>query len=249
MSKSQKRSFHRRVKAFSSSALREAAEILHVASREGTMGRHLQKTREVLGPPWGKEKRPAKIRALTSKDVEVEEGEEGDAHWEGLLRAALGTLQWAIRLNPLHTVWASVAAKSVSKPSRKVFKGVVRLIDMLKARKEGQRFSSVGDTRHIHCFTDCGRYAATYTGRMGWLVHILPGPQGVKVEEDLFENWVLWHTARTTKKISSGTAGELMAVELCVKKVERLIALVGKLWNCQPPIFIHIDCGPVYDQM
>uniref|UniRef100_A0A0G4HFV4 Reverse transcriptase Ty1/copia-type domain-containing protein n=1 Tax=Chromera velia CCMP2878 TaxID=1169474 RepID=A0A0G4HFV4_9ALVE len=195
------------------------------------------------------EKRPAKIRALTSKDVELEEGEEGDDHWEGPLRAALGTLQWAVCLNPLRTIWASVAAKSVSKPSRKVFKGVVRLIDMLKARKEGRWFSSVGDTPHIHCFTDCGRHAATYTGRMGWLVRILPGPQGVKVGEDLFENWVLWHTARTTKKISSGTAGELMAVESCVKKVGRLIALVGKLWNCQPPVFIHIDCGPVYDQM
>uniref|UniRef100_A0A0G4F4W4 Uncharacterized protein n=1 Tax=Chromera velia CCMP2878 TaxID=1169474 RepID=A0A0G4F4W4_9ALVE len=175
------------------------------------------------------EKRPAKIRALTSKDVELEEGEEGDAHWEGPLRAALGTLQWAVRLNPLHTVWASIAAKSVSKPSRKVFKEVVRLIDMLKAQKEGRRFSLVGDTPHIHCFTDYGRHAAIYTGRMGWLVRILPGPQGMKVEEDLFENWVLWHTARTTKKILSRTAGELMAVESCVKKVGRLIVLVGKL--------------------
>uniref|UniRef100_A0A0G4G0D7 Reverse transcriptase Ty1/copia-type domain-containing protein n=1 Tax=Chromera velia CCMP2878 TaxID=1169474 RepID=A0A0G4G0D7_9ALVE len=128
-----------------------------------------------------RKKRPAKIRALTSKDVELEEGEEGDGHWEGPLRAVLGTLQWAVRLNPLRTVWASIAAKSVSKPSRKVFKGVVRLIDMLKAWKEGRRFSSVGDTPHIHCFTDCGRHAATYTGRMGWLVRILPGPQGVKI--------------------------------------------------------------------
>uniref|UniRef100_A0A0G4F0U6 Reverse transcriptase Ty1/copia-type domain-containing protein n=1 Tax=Chromera velia CCMP2878 TaxID=1169474 RepID=A0A0G4F0U6_9ALVE len=105
-------------------------------------------------PLWKilKEKRPSKPwKGLDGKSAEPSTEEEVDNQYEKPIRAGVGTLQWGVRMNhPLRTVWGHTVAQSISKPSRRVFKTVVRIIEMLKGHPDKRVFTSVRLVPVVH---------------------------------------------------------------------------------------------------
>uniref|UniRef100_A0A0G4I0Q0 Reverse transcriptase Ty1/copia-type domain-containing protein n=1 Tax=Chromera velia CCMP2878 TaxID=1169474 RepID=A0A0G4I0Q0_9ALVE len=104
-------------------------------------------------PLWEilKEKRPSKPwKGLDGKSAEPSTEEEVDNQYEKPIHAGVGTLQWGVRMNPLHAVWDHTVAQSISKPSRRVFKTVMRIIEMLKGHPDKRVFTSVGLVPIVH---------------------------------------------------------------------------------------------------
>uniref|UniRef100_A0A0G4I2P7 Uncharacterized protein n=1 Tax=Chromera velia CCMP2878 TaxID=1169474 RepID=A0A0G4I2P7_9ALVE len=127
-------------------------------------------------PLWEilKEKRPSKPwKGLDGKSAEPSTEEEVDNQYEKPIRAGVGTLQWGVRMNPLRAVWGHTVAQSISKPSRRVFKTVVRIIEMLKGHPDKRVFTSVGLVPVVHAYFDAAFKFATYTARLGYIVRIL----------------------------------------------------------------------------
>uniref|UniRef100_A0A0G4FVN9 Reverse transcriptase Ty1/copia-type domain-containing protein n=1 Tax=Chromera velia CCMP2878 TaxID=1169474 RepID=A0A0G4FVN9_9ALVE len=119
-------------------------------------------------PLWEilKEKRPSKPwKGLDGKSAKPSTEEELDTQYEKLIRAGVGTLQWGVRMNLLYTVWGHTVVQSISKPSRRVFKTVIRIIKMLKGHSDKRVFTSVGLVPVVHAYFDAAFKFATYAAR------------------------------------------------------------------------------------
>uniref|UniRef100_A0A0G4FHN9 Uncharacterized protein n=1 Tax=Chromera velia CCMP2878 TaxID=1169474 RepID=A0A0G4FHN9_9ALVE len=136
-------------------------------------------------PLWEilKEKRPSKPwKGLDGKSAEPSTEEEVDNQYEKPIRAGVGTLQWGVRMNPLRAVWGHMVAQSISKPSRRIFKMVVRIIKMLKGHPDKRVFTSVGLVPIVHAYFDTVLKFATYAARLGYVVRIL---HSIELQGDL----------------------------------------------------------------
>uniref|UniRef100_A0A0G4HHT8 Uncharacterized protein n=1 Tax=Chromera velia CCMP2878 TaxID=1169474 RepID=A0A0G4HHT8_9ALVE len=98
-------------------------------------------------PLWEilKEKHPSKPwKGLDGKSAEPSTEEEVDNQYEKPICAGVRTLQWGVRMNPLRAVWGHTVAQSISKPSRRVFKTVVRIIEILKGHSDKRATKRAG---------------------------------------------------------------------------------------------------------
>uniref|UniRef100_A0A0G4H6S4 Uncharacterized protein n=1 Tax=Chromera velia CCMP2878 TaxID=1169474 RepID=A0A0G4H6S4_9ALVE len=127
-------------------------------------------------PLWEilKEKHPSKPwKGLDGKSAKPSTEEEVDNQYEKPIYAGVGTLQWGVRMNPLHVVWGHTVAQLILKPSRHVFKTVVRIIEMLKGHPDKWIFTNMGLMPVVHAYFDAAFKFATYTARLGYIVRIL----------------------------------------------------------------------------
>uniref|UniRef100_A0A0G4H3G4 Uncharacterized protein n=1 Tax=Chromera velia CCMP2878 TaxID=1169474 RepID=A0A0G4H3G4_9ALVE len=142
-------------------------------------------------PLWEilKKKRSSKPwKGLDGKSAEPSTEEEVNNQYEKPIRAGVGTLQWGMRMNLLHAVWGHTVAQSITKPSRRVFKTVVHIIEMLKGHPDKQVFTSVGFVPVVHAYFDAAFKFATYAAQLGYVVRIL---HSIELRRDLLALQVL----------------------------------------------------------
>uniref|UniRef100_A0A0G4FX19 Uncharacterized protein n=1 Tax=Chromera velia CCMP2878 TaxID=1169474 RepID=A0A0G4FX19_9ALVE len=203
-------------------------------------------------PLWEilKEKRPSKPwKGLNGKSAEPSTEEEVDNQYEKPIRTGVGTLQWRVRMNPLHAVWGHTVAQSISKPSRRVLKMVVRIIEMLKGHPDKRVFTSVGLVPVVDAYFDAAFKFATYAARLGYVVKILHSIELRGDLRSLLENWIAWATKRAGRKVGSSTAGEVLAFEFLLKKLFGIVALVKVMWGLKKVrVIVYTDSGPLHDQ-
>uniref|UniRef100_A0A0G4IE39 Reverse transcriptase Ty1/copia-type domain-containing protein n=1 Tax=Chromera velia CCMP2878 TaxID=1169474 RepID=A0A0G4IE39_9ALVE len=197
-----------------------------------------------------KKKRPNKPwKGLDGKSAEPSTEEEVDNQYEKPTCARVGTLQWGVRMNPLHAVWGHAVAQSISKPSRRVFKTVVHIVEMLKGHPNKRVFMSVGLMPVGHAYFDAAFKFATYAARLGYVVRIL---HSIELRRDLWsflENWIAWATKRAGRKVGSSTTGEVLAFEFLLKKLYGIVTLVKAMWGLKKVrVIVYMDSGPLYDQ-
>uniref|UniRef100_A0A0G4FIR3 Reverse transcriptase Ty1/copia-type domain-containing protein n=1 Tax=Chromera velia CCMP2878 TaxID=1169474 RepID=A0A0G4FIR3_9ALVE len=197
-----------------------------------------------------KEKRPSKPwKGLDSKSAKPSTEEEVDNQYEKPIHAGVGTLQWGVRMNPLRAVWGHTVAQSISKPSRRVFKTVVRIIEILKGYPDKWVFTSVGLVPVVHAYFDAAFKFATYAARLGYVVRILYSIELRGDLRSLLENWIAWATKRAGRKVGSSTAGEVLAFEFLLKKLFGIVALVKAMWGLKKVrVIVYTDSGPLHDQ-
>uniref|UniRef100_A0A0G4IE23 Uncharacterized protein n=1 Tax=Chromera velia CCMP2878 TaxID=1169474 RepID=A0A0G4IE23_9ALVE len=203
-------------------------------------------------PLWEilKEKCLSKLwKGLDGKSAEPSTEEEVDNQHEKPIRAGVGTLQWGMRINPLRTVWGHMVAQSISKPSRCVFKTVVRIIEMLKGHSDKRVFMSVGLVPVVHAYFDAAFKFATYAARLGYVVRILHSIELRGDLRSLLENWIAWTTKRAGRKVGSSTAGEVLAFEFLLKKLFGIVALVKAMCGLKKVrVIVYTDSSPLHDQ-
>uniref|UniRef100_A0A0G4GSH0 Reverse transcriptase Ty1/copia-type domain-containing protein n=1 Tax=Chromera velia CCMP2878 TaxID=1169474 RepID=A0A0G4GSH0_9ALVE len=203
-------------------------------------------------PLWNilKEKRPSKPwKGLDGKSAEPFTKEEVDNQYEKPIHAGVGTLQWGVRMNPLRVVWGHTVAQLILKPSRRIFKTVVRIIEMLKGHPNKRVFMSVGLVPVMYAYFDAAFKFATYAARLGYVVRILHSIELRGDLRSLLENWIAWATKRAGRKVGSSTAGEVLAFEFLLKKLFGIVALVKAMWGLKKVrVIVYTDSGPLYDQ-
>uniref|UniRef100_A0A0G4I3V3 Uncharacterized protein n=1 Tax=Chromera velia CCMP2878 TaxID=1169474 RepID=A0A0G4I3V3_9ALVE len=123
-------------------------------------------------------------------------------------------------------VWGHTVAQSILKPSRRVFKTVVHIIEMLKGHPDKRVFTSVGLVPVVHAYFDAAFKFATYTARLGYVVKILHLIELRGDLRSLLENWIAWATKRVGRNVGSSTAGEVLAFKFLLKKLYGIVALV-----------------------
>uniref|UniRef100_A0A0G4GXB7 Reverse transcriptase RNase H-like domain-containing protein n=1 Tax=Chromera velia CCMP2878 TaxID=1169474 RepID=A0A0G4GXB7_9ALVE len=154
-----------------------------------------------------------------------------------------------MRMNPLHTVWSHTVVQEISKPSRRVFKMVVRIIEMLKGHPDKRVFTSVGLVPAVHAYFDVAFKFATYAARLGYVVRILHSIELRGDLRSLLENWITWATKRAGRKVRSSTAGEVLAFKFLFKKLFSIVALVKAMWGLKKVrVIVYTDSGPLYNQ-
>uniref|UniRef100_A0A0G4FLP8 Uncharacterized protein n=1 Tax=Chromera velia CCMP2878 TaxID=1169474 RepID=A0A0G4FLP8_9ALVE len=152
-------------------------------------------------------------------------------------------------MNPLRAVWDHTVAQSISKPSRRVFKTVVRIIEMLKGHPDKRVFTSVGLVPVVHAFFDAAFKFVTYAARLGYIVRILHSIELRGDLRSLLENWIAWATKRAGRKVGSSTTREVFAFEFLLKKLFGIVALVKAMWGLKKVyVIVYTDSGPLYDQ-
>uniref|UniRef100_A0A0G4HKQ0 Reverse transcriptase RNase H-like domain-containing protein n=1 Tax=Chromera velia CCMP2878 TaxID=1169474 RepID=A0A0G4HKQ0_9ALVE len=152
-------------------------------------------------------------------------------------------------MNPLRAVWGHTVAQSISKPSKRVFKTVVRIIEMLKGHPDKRVFMSVGLVPVVHAYFDAAFKFATYAARLGYVVRILHSIDLRGDLRSLLENWIAWATKRAGRKVGSSTAGEVLAFEFLLKKLFGIVALVKAMWGLKKVrMIVYTDSGPLHDQ-
>uniref|UniRef100_A0A0G4G7G9 Uncharacterized protein n=1 Tax=Chromera velia CCMP2878 TaxID=1169474 RepID=A0A0G4G7G9_9ALVE len=203
-------------------------------------------------PLWEilKEKRPSKPwKGLDGKSAEPSTEEEVDNQYEKPIRTGVGTLQWRVRMNPLRAVWGHTVAQSISKPSRRVFKIVVHIIEMLKGHPDKRVFTSMGLVPVMHTYFDTAFKFATYAARLGYVVRILHSIELRGDLRSLLENWIAWATKKAGRKVGSSTAGEVLAFEFLLKKLFGIVALVKAMWGLKKVrVIVYTDSSPLHDQ-
>uniref|UniRef100_A0A0G4GFQ5 Reverse transcriptase Ty1/copia-type domain-containing protein n=1 Tax=Chromera velia CCMP2878 TaxID=1169474 RepID=A0A0G4GFQ5_9ALVE len=203
-------------------------------------------------PLWEilKERRPSKPwKGLDGKSAEPSTEEEVDNQYEKPIRAGVGTLQWGVRMNPLCAVWGHTVVQSISKPSRRVFKTVVRIIKMLKGHLDKRVFTSTGLVPVVYAYFNAAFKFVTYVVRLGYVVRILHSIELRGDLRSLLENWITWATKRVGRKVGSSTAGEVLAFEFLFKKLFGIVALVKAMWGLKKVrVIVYTDSGPLHDQ-
>uniref|UniRef100_A0A0G4I9Z8 Uncharacterized protein n=1 Tax=Chromera velia CCMP2878 TaxID=1169474 RepID=A0A0G4I9Z8_9ALVE len=197
-----------------------------------------------------KEKHPTKPwKGLDGKSAEPSTKEEVDNQYEKPIRAGVRTLQWGVRMNPLCVVWGHTVVQSISKPSRRVFKTVVRIIEMLKRHPDKRVFTSVVLVPVVHVYFDAAFKFATYATQLGYVVRILHSIELRGDLRSLLENWIAWATKRAGRKVGSSTAEEVLAFEFLLKKLFGIVALIKAMWGLKKVrVIVYTDSGPLHDQ-
>uniref|UniRef100_A0A0G4HML3 Reverse transcriptase Ty1/copia-type domain-containing protein n=1 Tax=Chromera velia CCMP2878 TaxID=1169474 RepID=A0A0G4HML3_9ALVE len=139
------------------------SQVLYLENTDTTLLWEILKEKR-LSKPW---------KGLDGKSAEPSTKEEVDNQYEKPIRAGVGTLQWGVRMNLLRAVWGHTVAQSISKPSRRIFKTVVRIIEMLKGHPDKRVFTNVGLVPVVHAYFDAAFKFATYAVRLGYVVRIL----------------------------------------------------------------------------
>uniref|UniRef100_A0A0G4HTH4 Reverse transcriptase RNase H-like domain-containing protein n=1 Tax=Chromera velia CCMP2878 TaxID=1169474 RepID=A0A0G4HTH4_9ALVE len=142
-----------------------------------------------------------------------------------------------------------MVAQSISKPSRRVFKTVIPIIEMLKGHSDKWVFTSVGLVPVVHAYFDTAFKFATYAARLGYVVRILHSIELRGDLRSLLENWIAWATKRAGRKVGSSTTGEVLAFKFLLKKLFGIVALVKAMWGLKKVrVIIYIDSSPLHDQ-
>uniref|UniRef100_A0A0G4H1P5 Uncharacterized protein n=1 Tax=Chromera velia CCMP2878 TaxID=1169474 RepID=A0A0G4H1P5_9ALVE len=158
-------------------------------------------------------------------------------------------LEWGVRMNPFRAVWGHMVTQSISKPSRRVFKMVVCIIEMLKGHPDKRVFTSVELVPVVHAYFDAAFKFTTYAARLGYVIRILHSIELRGDLRSLLENWIAWATKRAGRKVGSSTAGEVLAFEFLLKKLFGIVALVKAMWGLKKVhMIIYTDSGPLHDQ-
>uniref|UniRef100_A0A0G4H8J6 Uncharacterized protein n=1 Tax=Chromera velia CCMP2878 TaxID=1169474 RepID=A0A0G4H8J6_9ALVE len=225
-------------------------DISRVSTEEIHLSQVLYLENTDTAPLWEilKEKRPSKPwKGLDGKSAEPSTEEEVDDQYEKPIRAGVGTLQWGVRMNLLHMVWGHTVAQSISKPSRRVFKTVMRIIKMLKGHPDKQIFMSVRLVPYGAALL--AFKFATYAARLGYVIRVLHSIELRGDRRSLLENWIAWATKRAGRKVGSSTAGEVLAFEFLLKKLFGIVALVKAMWGLKKVrVIVYTDSGPLHNQ-
>uniref|UniRef100_A0A0G4HNV9 Uncharacterized protein n=1 Tax=Chromera velia CCMP2878 TaxID=1169474 RepID=A0A0G4HNV9_9ALVE len=137
----------------------------------------------------------------------------------------------------------------LSKPSRRVFKTVVHIIEMLKGHPNKRVFTSVGLVPIVHAYFDAAFKFTTYAARLGYVVRIVHSIELRGDLRSLLENWIAWATKRAGRKVGSSTAGEVLAFEFLLKKLFGIVTLVKAIWGLKKVhMIVYTDSGPLHNQ-
>uniref|UniRef100_A0A0G4HF36 Reverse transcriptase domain-containing protein n=1 Tax=Chromera velia CCMP2878 TaxID=1169474 RepID=A0A0G4HF36_9ALVE len=204
-------------------------DISRVSTREIHLSQVSYLENTDTAPLWEilKEKRPSKPwKGLDGKSAEPSTEEEVDNQYEKPIRAG-----------------------SISKPFRRVFKTVVRIIEILKGHPDKRVFTSVGLVPVVHAYFDAAFKFATYAARLGYVVRILHSIELRGDLRSLLENWIAWATKRAGRKVGSSIAGEALAFKFLLKKLFSIVALVKAMWGLKKVrVIVYTDSGPLHDQ-
>uniref|UniRef100_A0A0G4IF23 Uncharacterized protein n=1 Tax=Chromera velia CCMP2878 TaxID=1169474 RepID=A0A0G4IF23_9ALVE len=181
------------------------------------------------------------------KELELQEGEETDPSLEKVYSSVIGCLGWGVRLSPFHRVWYDILARYRKKLTKRYLAIVIKILYEIKKNPEGLFFRRLSHSTLLKLvfFVDSSYEKDRYEGRHAWIGLLID--LRWKPEDKLF-NLFTWSSMRSTVKLNSLRALELVGWQECLKRVPRLISFARTLQKDMPVEFL-IDCDPLYNQI
>uniref|UniRef100_A0A0G4G3R6 Uncharacterized protein n=1 Tax=Chromera velia CCMP2878 TaxID=1169474 RepID=A0A0G4G3R6_9ALVE len=70
-------------------------------------------------------------------------------------------------------VWGHTVAQSLTKPSKRIFKTVVRVLEVMKASLDKRIFREIRGDPVMHAYFDAAFVLTTYGARLGYAIRVL----------------------------------------------------------------------------
>uniref|UniRef100_A0A0G4HME3 Uncharacterized protein n=1 Tax=Chromera velia CCMP2878 TaxID=1169474 RepID=A0A0G4HME3_9ALVE len=88
------------------------------------------------------------------------------------------------------------ATASLTKPSKRIFKSVVRVLEVMKVNPDKRIFRGIWGDPVVHAYFDAAFVLATYGACLGYTIRVLDSCFFLASDEKeaLFLNWIAWAT-------------------------------------------------------
>uniref|UniRef100_A0A0G4HWF6 Uncharacterized protein n=1 Tax=Chromera velia CCMP2878 TaxID=1169474 RepID=A0A0G4HWF6_9ALVE len=128
-------------------------------------------------------------------------------------------------------VWGHTVAQSLTKPSKRIFKTVVQVLEVMKANPNKRIFRGIRGDPVVHAYFDAAFVLATYEARLGYAIRVLDScflPASDE-KEALFLNWIAWATKRASRRVGLSTLREALGLEFLLKKLVEILHLLKEM--------------------
>lgn len=174
-------------------------------------------------------------RQLVGSDFAAPEEGCGMEELSAAYRGLLGALGWMTRTDPALSYPFSQLAKWSAAPGKRNVEALLSVVARV-ARAPGRLVFAAVRRAELRVWCDASFDRGLKEGRSGWLIQLADAEWGLADTR----NRVAWGTKRSTVKVESTAAAELVANVRAWKMTAGLLPLVGDLWG-RVPIRLFLD--------